>query len=431
MEFEAQPRSRIARRQFLGAAAAAFTFPLLAPASALGRDGATAPNDRITMGCIGIGNKGRGNLRGFLSREDVQMLAVCDVRRGARQSAKQTVDSRYGNSDCAAYGDFRELLARDDIDAVMVATPDHWHAVVTVRAVEAGKDVYCEKPLSLTIRGARQMARAVRRHGRVLQTGSQQRSSGNFRYACELVRNGRIGEVREVYASVGGSSYYPCDLPAEPVPDGFDYDMWLGPAPWAPYNRKRVNGTYGAMGGRNGWRAWRDYSGGHMTDWGAHHFDIAQWGLGMDHSGPLRVYPEGSERYKHLTCVYASGVRLYRAHGGLGSITFVGTEGRVGVGRRHFRTDPPEIGEQPIKPGGVHLYESHNHMGDFIECVRARRRPICDVEVGCRSVTVCHIGNIATWLGRPLQWDPEAEVFVGDDAANRWLDRARREPWRI
>jgi predicted dehydrogenase len=364
----------------------------------------------------------------FMGRPEVQMVAVCDVDRSMREEAQKTVEDHYAKQSeqgtfkgCTAYNDFRELLDRDDIDAVMIGTPDHWHALISVAAAKAGKDIYCEKPLTLTIREAREMVNAVRRYGRVFQTGSQQRSSGGFRLACELIRNGRIGKLLTAHVNVGGPSG-DCYLPAEPVPDGLDWDMWLGPAPWRPFN-KAIHPF--------SWRSFRDYSGGGMTDWGAHHFDICQWAMDMDNSGPVEIIPPDGKEVKLLTFKYANGVLVY--HGGYtgkgSGIMFTGTEGKVDVSREHLITDPEKLLKEPIHPGEVHLYQSKGHHADFLECVRTRQRPICDVEIGCRSVTVCHLGNLAYWLKRPLKWNPVKEEFIGDDEANRWLDRPKRAPW--
>jgi predicted dehydrogenase len=425
-------RGRTTRRQFLQRAAAMAGTALL-PGSALSAAARTAASDRITLGFIGVGNMGAGHLRGLLHDRNVQVLAVCDVDAGKRRNAKARVEGHYGQQrtsgrykGCAAYNEFERLLAREDIDAVVISTPDHWHAIIAVAAANAGKDVFCEKPLSLTIREARAMVTAARRYGCVFQTGSQQRSSGNFRRACELVRNGRIGRIREVYVNVGGPSR-DLYLPAQPMPEGLDWDRWLGPAPWQPYNRERCSGTYGG-----GWRRIRDYSGGMMTDWGAHHFDIAQWALGMDGSGPVEITPPDGRAVRRLTFRYANGVRMYRGGGPKrGSVQFVGTDGVVGVGRGFLASWPARIIAEPIGPTDVHLYRSRGHRADWLECIRTRRRPICDVEVGCRSVTVCHLGNIAWWLGRPIRWDPAAERIPGDAQAARWLDRPMRAPWRL
>jgi len=416
------------RRQFLRTTAVA--FPIIIPASARGQDGRPAPSDRIHIAGIGVGGNGGGHLSRYLGTPTTQVVAVCDVDRGKREAARKRVDGKYGElaasgsyQGCAAYGDFRELLAREDVDAVWVSTPDHWHAIVAIAAMKAGKDVYCEKPLSLTIREAREMVNTARRYGRVFQTGSQQRSSDRFRLACELVRNGRIGRLQSCHVQVGGPSG-DCYLPAEPVPDGFDWEMWLGPAPWRPYNR----GLHPAR-----WRAYRDYSGGGMTDWGAHHFDICQWALGMDQSGPLEIIPPDGKDYPWLTYRYANGVTVHRGgYTGPGSgIAFKGTQGLVEVSRAHLRTDPPAILAEPIRADDVHLQQSRDHAGNWLDCIRTRERPICDVEIGCRSVTVCHLGNLAYWLNRPLTWDPVREQIVGDAAANRWLDRPKRSPWQL
>jgi predicted dehydrogenase len=267
------------------------------------------------------------------------------------------------------------------------------------------------------------MVEAARRYATVFQTGSQQRSSGKFRYACELVRSGRIGRLQTVNVNVGGASREKY-LPEEPVPEGFDWNRWLGPAPWQPYNAERCSGDFGG-----GWRRIRDYSGGLMTDWGAHHFDIAQWGMGMDHSGPIEIIPPRASEHDALTYRYANGVTVYR--GGANGILFTGTDGKVEVNRGHFQTWPDRIGTEPIGPNDVHLYESRDHGQDWLNCIRTRRRPICDVEVGCRSVTVCHLGNLAVWLDRPIRWDPDSEEIIGDVPASRWLDRPRRAPWRL
>jgi len=420
----------LTRRTFLKASAAALAAPAIIPASAIGGDGRPAPSERIHIGGIGIGGNGSGHLSRHLSSAETQVVAVCDVDKTHRLEAQQKANEKYADlmekgsyKGCDAYDDFRELLDRDDVDAVWISVPDHWHALISIAAAQAGKDIYCEKPLSLTIGEAREMVKAVRRYDRVFQTGSQQRSSFRFRLACELVRNERIGKLVSCHVNVGGPSQY-CYLPAEPVPDDLDWEMWLGPAPWRPYNK----GIHPYS-----WRSYRDYSGGGMTDWGAHHFDICQWALDQDTGGPMEIIPPDGKDVKWLTYVYRGGVTVQRGgYTGPGSgITFKGTKGMVEVSRSHIKTDPPSLLDEPIGPGEVHLYESKNHAGNWLECIRTRKRPICDVEVGCRSVTVCHLGNIAYWLGRPLKWNPEKEEFVNDPVADRWRDRPKRTPWRL
>ena len=420
----------LSRRDFLKRAVALVAAPTIISASALGAEGRPAPSERIVMGGIGVGGMGKGDLGALMGRPEVQVVAVCDVDAQMREEAKKNVEDHYAKETqdgtckgCTAYGDFRELLDRDDIDAVMIATPDHWHALIAIAAAKAGKDIYCEKPMSLTIREAREMVNAVRRYNRVLQTGSQQRSSGEFRLACELIRNGRIGKLLTANVGVVGPSG-DCFLPAEPVPEGMDWEMWLGPAPWRPFNKALHPFS---------WRSFRDFSGGGMTDWGAHHFDICQWAMGMDNSGPMEIIPPDGKDVKQLTYKYANGVLVY--HGGdcgkLGGILFTGTEGKINVTRGKIASDPESILKEPIHPGEIQLYKSKGHHADFIECVKTRQRPICDVEIGCRSVTVCHLGNIAYWLKRPLKWDAAKEQFIGDDEANRWIDRPKRAPWTL
>jgi predicted dehydrogenase len=322
------------------------------------------------------------------------------------------------------------VLARPDIDAVFITTPDHWHSIIAIEAARAGKDIYCEKPLALTISEARAVAQAVERYGRVFQTGSQQRSDRTFRFACELVRNGRIGRVHTVHVNVGGPPV-DCDLPEEPAPPCLDWDRWLGPAPWRPYNAilaPPITDDGWAL-----WRNYRDYAGGGMTDMGAHHFDIAQWGLGMDGAGPVQIIPPDGKGVNLLTYRYANGVLM--THTGAlekAGVEFIGDKGRVLVNRYDYLvTEPKELARQGFGPGDVRLCRSDDHHLNWAECIRTRGRPICDAEIGCRSVTVCHLGNIAYQLKRPLRWDPGKEIFVGDEEANRLLRRPMRAPWCI
>ena len=428
-----QSASHTTRRRFLKTTAAAIAAPIIVPASAIGAGG-PPPSDRIVLGMIGMGKMCGGHLGSMLRRTDVRVAAVCDVDGQKRARALKRSHDQYNRQDpkhtmprTKGYNDFRRVLDRSDIDAILTATPDHWHAIIAVRAAQAGKDIYCEKPLSLTIHEARAMVRAVRRYGRVFQTGSQQRSNDQFRLACELVRSGRIGKVHTVHVNCGGPSV-PCHLPAEPVPDYLDWDLWLGPAPLRPYH-PTISPPISFHGWPQ-WRRFRDYSGGSMTDIGHHHFDIAQWGLGMDRSGPVEIIPPEHSPQKLLTYKYANGVTMFHG-GGNASVHFIGTTGEVMTGRWYCRTDPPEIAKTPLRPNEVHLYRSPNHHSDWLDCIRTRQRPVADVEIGCRSVTVCHLGNLAYWLKRPLRWDPANERFVGDAEANRWLDRPKRAPWRL
>lgn len=432
---------RITRRQFVQGAAAAVALPTIITSSALGDDKKDAASERLNLGFIGMGTMNRGHLGNFLGQKDCQVVAVCDVDTTRREDAKKTVETRYGEQiksgvykGCTAYKDFRELVARKDIDAVVIATPDHWHTIPCLEALKAKKDIYCEKPLTLTILEAKTLIDAVRKTERVFQTGSQQRSSNEFRLACELVRSGRIGKLKAVYVNVGAPSK-PCDLPEEPMEAGLDWDLWLGAAPKRPYNS--VLSPRGVHKHFPNWRNYREYSGGMMTDWGAHHFDIAQWGLGMDESGPVEIIPpDDPKAQKGVQYLYANGVPVihadqYEPGKNVNGVAFIGTEGKVFVNRGYLASDPEGIIKQPIGEKDVHLYKSPGHQRDWLNCIRSRKRPICDVEVGARSVTVCHLGNLAYWNHRKLKWDPTKWQFVNDEEANKWLDRERRDPWQL
>ena len=435
-------QSRSTRRTFLKHTAAltgaAVGLPYIVPASALGADGHTAPSNRITLGCIGVGSMGGANMRNFLRFDDVRIVGVCDVDRARREGAKAQVDQRYGDDGCATYHDFRELLARDDLDAVSIAVPDHWHAIPAIAAAKAGLDIYAEKPLALTIPQGRAMCDAVARYGRIWQTGSWQRSTGDFRYACELVRNGRIGEVHTV--EVGLPTGPSCDFqPEMPVPDGFDYDFWLGPAPEAPYTTNRCHFNF---------RWILDYSGGQVTDWGAHHCDIANWGMGTEGTGPIEVEGEAtfprSGLYNTATDyrfaarfgpgaspVSPKGFTMIMSNAFRMGAKFIGTKGWVQIARGFFDSEPKSLMNSVIGPRETHLYESRDHHGNFLDCTRTRRQTITPIEAAHRAISIAHLGNIAMRLERKVRWDPTAERFVNDPEADRLLARAMRGSWHL
>jgi predicted dehydrogenase len=445
------------RRQFLGqtaAGAALLGTPLALPFGALGAAAPPAPSERVALGFIGTGNQGLNDIRGFLGDRRVQIVAVCDVNResagywnggvAGREPARRLVERHYAAAKksgrykgCAAYHDFRDLLARKDVDAVVICTPDHWHAIPVLAACRANKDVYCQKPLSLTVAEGRAMSDAVKKHGRVFQTGSQQRSDPNFRRACELVRNGRIGKVHTVrcglpggrpdYGRTGGRKK------PEPVPKGFDYELWLGPAPKKPYAPARCHVNF---------RWIYDYSGGQVTDWGGHHPDCAQWGLGTEHTGPVEVrnakgafppdelWDTATEFY--FEAIYRDGVKLIVSNKERGGVTWEGTEGKVWADRGRHEATPKSLLTSKIGPGEVHLYKSDNHYRNFIDCVLSRKETAAPVEVAHRSITICHLGNIAMRLGRKtLRWDPVKEQVVGDADAAKMLSRPYRAPWTL
>jgi predicted dehydrogenase len=423
-------QTRVTRRTFLRASTSAVAFPYAITSSAFGGSTGVPPSERLVMGAIGVGGQGMRHVGGgiwvqgggFLSKPGVQVVAVADVNRNNLETARRVVNQHYGNDDCAAYGDFRELLARDDIDIILCATGDRWHTPISIAAASAGKDIYCEKPISLTVHEARELAREVRRYARIFQTGTQQRSWYEFRFACELVRNGYIGDVERIKVNVGGPPEE-CNLPAGgPPPEWLDYDMWLGQAPWRPFHP-----------GLLGWMRWKDYSGGEMTNWGAHMFDIAQWAMGMDESGPVEIAPPDGRDVRVLTYRYSNGTIMTREpiSRPTPGVRFEGTKGMVEVSREHLITEPESLRRQRIGPDEIHLYESREHPDNFLECVRTRKRPASDADVGYRSITVCHLGNIAYWMNRPLRWDPVGEQFVDDPEADRMLWREMRAPWQI
>ena len=424
------------RRAFIRmAAAGAAVAPSIIPSSAFGAAGKTAPGNRLSVGLIGMGKMMWGHLQGCLSREDVQVVALCDVETNrlkvCEDLVKKTYSERFGADykGVAVYRDFRELLARPDIDGVMIATPTNWHAIQAVEAMKAGKDVYCEKPLAVTVREAEAVAKAARLYGRIFQVGSQQRSDYQFRFACELVRNGMIGKLKSVHVNVGGPAK-DCYLPAQPVPETLDWDMWLGPAPMRPYNAELApQDNYKVF---PNWRGYRDYCNGGLYDFGAHHFDIAQWGLGMDGSGPVEILPPDFSEHKRLTFIYADGTPM--THGGASgqaAVEFVGESGTVRVNRGFLETDPVDLIRHKWGSDDIRLYESLSHMSNWIDGIRARRACICTADIGLSTITVCSLASIAYRLNQPLKWNPKAMCFVDNPAADRFLARGMRAPWAI
>jgi predicted dehydrogenase len=426
------------RRQFLQrAAAASLAGPLILTSTASAR---AAPNDRINLGFIGVGTQGGGHVGGFLGRGDVQIVAICDVVRDLREFHGQRVEEQYAKNQkdgeykgCKRYADFRDLLQHQGLDAVLIATPDHWHAIPCVEAARAKKDIYCEKPLTHSIAEGRKLVEAVAQNKVIFQTGSQQRSEfgGHFRKAVEYVRSGRIGKLKTIHIGDGvGDPPVACDLPDQPTPDGTDWEMWLGPAPKRGYHAELC--PTAVRRGFPVWRRYLEYSGGYLADMGAHHFDIAQWALDMDGSGPVKVEPPRDEKAKRgLRFVYANGVEMIHAPSGIPDCRFIGTDGTIDATRGGISSNPEGILQAPLGERDHHVYPSSNHRTNWIECIKTRKDTICTAEIGHRSATICHLANIGYRLRRDLAWDPEKERFVNDDEANKLLNRAPRSPWRL
>ena len=446
--------SRSSRRTFLKTTLAAGVSPLILPSRIWSAE--TKPNDRVGIGVIGNGIQSRGHVGGLLNRPDVQLLAVCDVDTNRRTETKRTVDEYYAKKSeggtskgVDAYNDFRELLARKDIDAVVIVTPDHWHALITIAAANAGKDIYCEKPLCQTVHESAAMVAAVRKNARVFQTGSQQRSSREFRVACELVRNGVIGKVSRVETGFGRPGKW-CDLGEEPGEPGLDWNFWLGPAPMRPYNS--ILAPRGIHKHFPLWREYWEYGGGYVTDWGAHHVDIAQWGLGVDEeSGPEQVIPPVDYKTAEAGAklIYPGGIEL--THIKENGVTFFGSDGELHVNRGKFvlklkgeqkakfmgKEDKPSLKEQLdamekefLGDAKVRLARSDDHRGNWLECLRSRKDPICKIEIGTRTVNSCHLLNMAYRYGQKFTWDPKKQTFASGGNPN-WLTRNYRDEWRV
>lgn len=444
-------KTNFTRRDFLKATGKSAAWlglgaavPSIVPRCVLGQD---APSDQVVVGMIGLGWRGTDHLRDVLRRKNMQIAAIADVDRDFLMNTMKIIDDQMGIDRAwvdgqggsmrnpkrepnvvEAYADYRRLLDRDDIDAVIIAVPDHWHAKLYIDAMRAGKDVYGEKPLTLYLNQGRNLIRVARETGCVFQTGSQQRSASEFRQACEYVRNGRIGKIESVLVSVGGAPQRE-GVPDEVVPDGLDWDFWLGPAAKVPFNPLRCHVEF---------RWFFEYSGGMVTDWGAHHLDIMQWGLGMDGSGPLSV--EGTAEVSpgfyntftsfNFTFEYPNDVKVYFGPQGPGGVTFKGTKGSIYCTRGKNSSDPEGLFDEPLTSSDIRLYESNDHMQNWLDCIKTRELPICDVEVGHRSVSVCHLANICGQIKRKLYWDAENELFKNDLEANRMLDREERVPYQ-
>lgn len=425
-------QDKIGRRDFLGKAAVAFLGIQMIPSRVLGRGG-VAPSGKINMAIIGNGLISGGHRNHFAWCPQTQVLALCDVHKGRLDSAKKHVDSvnkrrsDVGQVPVFTTEDYQEILDRDDIDAVTVCTPDHWHVQIALKAIQAGKAVYVEKPMSLTIEEGRILADAVKKSDGILQVGSQQRSEWAFRKAAELVRNGYIGNAHTIKTGIGVFPLEPKDLKEEPIPEGFNYDKWLGQTPWRPYNAERVLGDYGG-----GWRRFYEYGIRKEGDWGAHHFDIIQWALGMDDSGPTDFYPEGANGSKFRHYKYENGPTVFvntpmkNRH----MIHFIGEEGEILVSRDgRIETSPVSLRTLPMRSNDVRLQVSNDHRGNFLEAIIYGKKNICTAEIGHRSATVCHLMSFARRLKTHVKWDPKKERVIDNPAAAAMMSRPRRSPY--
>ena len=432
----------INRRRFLkraaGTAAGAMSFPYIVSSSAFGA------SEKITVGCVGVGPQGSGDMGNFLRQNDAQVVAVCDVKDPVLKAAQKRVNEHYQGTGCAAYKDFRELMARDDIDVVLAAPPDHWHVLIALAAVRAGKDVYLEKPMGLSLAQDQALRAAVHRHGRVFQFGTQQRSERNFRFACELALNGRLGKLHTINVWSPGSSQGGDPTPV-PVPEWLDYEMWLGPAPYTPYTKDRCSNKL--------WWFISDYALGFIAGWGIHPLDIALWGGGEKVACPVEIEGKGvwptegvcdtAMNWK-VVCKYDSGVTMNftgdpypdewkqrygrtTSHG----TAFEGTDGWVHVDRSSLNAHPKELLDTEFGPNDIHLYKSDNHVRNLLDCVKSRAETICPIDVAVQADIICQISDIAIRLEQKLKWDPKTERFINNDAANRRLSRAMRTPWTL
>lgn len=436
---------KYSRRDFLkrstGAAIGLFTAPYIISAATLGRNGAISPSNKITIGSIGTGWMGIANLESFLNEDQAKVIAVCDIDSDHLDEAKNMVNLKYGNKDCSVYHDYTELLNRNDIDAVIISTPDHWHAIPSIASAKAGKDIYCEKPLSHSFNEGLAICKTVNRYERIWQTGSWQRSISNFRFGCEIVRNGRIGKVHTVevalphgHSDFGGTAGQ--ETPMEP-PISLDYNTWLGPAPYAPYAPARVH---------KNWRWNLDYGGGQLMDWIGHHCDIAHWGMDFDNTGPYEVegngfYPEtglwNTATKYYVTAKYKNDVKIIIAGGypeicdGRHGTKWIGEEGWVHVDRGFIDAHPKSLLSNNFGPNDLRLYKSPGHSKNFLDCVKSRNKTLTPVEVAHRSATPGHLGQISMLLKRKIKFDPVSQKIIGDEVASTMLGRSYRSPWLI
>ncbi|MGD8500197.1 MAG: Gfo/Idh/MocA family oxidoreductase [Phycisphaerales bacterium] len=436
------------RRQFLrraaGAAAGAVSFPYVISSSALGNAGGVAASERITVGCVGVGPQGSGVMGNFLGQKDAQVVAVCDVKSHVLEAAQGRVNKHYQSDGCTAYRDFRKVMARDDIDVILAATPDHWHVLVALAAVRSGKDVYLEKPMGLSLKQDQTLRAAVHRHGRIFQFGTQQRSGRNFRFACELALNGRLGKLHTINVWSPGSSQGGDPTPV-PVPEWLDYNMWLGPAPSTPYTKDRCSNKL--------WWFISDYALGFIAGWGIHPIDVAFWGGGKKVTTPLTVEGKGEWPTEgvcdtamnwNVVLKYDSGLTmnftgwpcLQAWRDRYGKITshgtaFEGADGWVHVDRSGINAHPKELLQTEFGPNDIRLTESHNHVRNLLDCVKTRAKAIAHIDDSVQGDIICHISDIAIRLEQELKWDPKAERFVNNDAANRRLSRPMRSPWTL
>ncbi len=415
----------------------AVSVPYIVPANVFG---AKAPSNKIVMGCIGMGGRGQRIAKNFMNEPDTQIVAVCDVDAKHYSTARDYVNKAYGNKDCATYGDFRKMLAGQKLDAVSICTPDHWHGLISIAAARAGCDIYCEKPLTNTIAEGRAVFDTVRRYGRILQTGSHERSRQKARFACELVRNGRVGKVHTIQVNLPCTEKHHLAIindkekhPIVPVPEGFDYDFWLGHTPWEPYTPKRCHFS---------WRFIMNYGGGEMTDRGAHVIDLAQLGNDTDNTTPIELEASGERPHSSLfntffnftfKCKYANGVQMIGTSDGPRGVKFIGDKGWIfiHVHGGHLDAEPKSLLKEKIGHEEIQLGRSSGHQRNFLDCVKTRQKPFASVEVGHHTAVICHLLNISMQIERKIKWDPRREQIIGDTEANSMLARPMRSPWQL
>ncbi len=428
------------RRRFLQrgiVVAGAIGAPAPIASSAFGTDSSAAPSNKITIGCIGVGGMGTGNMKVFLGLPECRVVAVCDTYESRRQTAKELVDAQYGDKGCATYADYRDIIARKDVDAVMIAPQDHWHALVATAAAKAGKDMYCEKPLGVSVEECRCIRDAVRQAKRVFQTGTWQRSERKFQHACELARNGYVGKIHTVQVATEGPNYrpgYKGSLEPQPVPPGFDWEMWRGPAPKKPYNPGRV-----------AWPDWYliwDYCAGFIANWGVHHLDIANWGCPQVGAEPFEVECKATYRKEgftdnvdtwHATLTYASGLKMIFSDSRQqkSGCRFIGDEGWVHVDRSGIWAEPESLVKVKLKPNELRLTDSKHHGDDFLRCVRSRKDPVSDVDAAHQASSLGMLADIAARLGQKLKWEPKQERFAGNEEADKMLKRPMHNGWKL